>query len=100
MEAGGGPFYWPCRDPSRHWRHFECLKVFLLDQEGRCLGEIIRLMMAVETERLGSLIARVQPGVQIPAGAEGLTMRGSRLRSGWLVPSEVPAKHLLTEITG
>jgi hypothetical protein len=53
---------------------FECLKQFLLAESGRRLGEIVRLMLAVETEPFGRLIARAHPDVQIPTGAHGIVV--------------------------
>jgi hypothetical protein len=50
---------------------FEYLKEFLLEQNGRRLAEIVRLMIAVETEPLGRMMARVRPDVPIPAAADG-----------------------------
>jgi hypothetical protein len=53
---------------------FECLKDFLLAERGRRLGEIVRLMLAVETESFGRLIARAHPDVQIPAEVDGIVV--------------------------
>jgi hypothetical protein len=48
---------------------FQGLKTVLLESDGRRLSEIIRLMIAVESESLTKLIARVQPSVALPSGA-------------------------------
>lgn len=44
----------------------------LLENGGRRLREIIRLMIAVESEPLAQMIARVMPSTPIPAGASDL----------------------------
>ncbi len=46
----------------------------LLKNAGRRLREIIRLMIAVESEPLAKLIARVMPTTPIPAGASDLVV--------------------------
>ena len=53
---------------------FQRLEGPLLENKGRRLGEIIKLMMAVESEPLAKVIARVQPDIAIPAGAEAIVM--------------------------
>jgi ABC-type cobalamin/Fe3+-siderophores transport system ATPase subunit len=44
----------------------------LLQDKGRRLGDIIRLVMAVDSEPLATLLARTQPNTAIPQGADGL----------------------------
>jgi len=51
---------------------FQGLKSVLLESDGRRLGEIIRLMIAIESESLAKVIARVQPSVAVPSGAAEL----------------------------
>jgi energy-coupling factor transporter ATP-binding protein EcfA2 len=51
---------------------FQGLKSVLLESNGCRLSEIIRLMIAVESEPITKLIARVQPSMTIPPGAAGL----------------------------
>ena len=51
---------------------FQGLKSVLLESDGRRLSEIIRLMIAVESEPITKFIARVQPSITIPSGAAGL----------------------------
>jgi hypothetical protein len=63
---------------------FVRLEGFLLEREGRRLGEIIRLMVAVESEPLARLVARLQPGMTIPAGADAIVMPKG-LSWAWLV---------------
>jgi hypothetical protein len=53
---------------------FQGLKTVLLESDGRRLSEIIRLMIAVESEPLAKVIARVQPSVAIPSGAADLVV--------------------------
>jgi energy-coupling factor transporter ATP-binding protein EcfA2 len=47
---------------------FQGLKSVLLESDARRLSEIIRLMIAVESEPLAKVVARVQPTVAIPSG--------------------------------
>jgi hypothetical protein len=59
---------------------FQNLKSVLLDVEGRRLREIIRLIIAVDSEPLVKAVARVQPSVAIPSGtADFIVPKGS----GW-----------------
>jgi hypothetical protein len=51
---------------------FQRLNTVLLESDGRRLGEIIRLMIAVESEPLAKVIARVQPAIAVPSGASDL----------------------------
>lgn len=51
---------------------FERLKTVLLESDGRRLSEIIRLMIAVDSESLAKVIACVQPSVAVPSGASDL----------------------------
>jgi hypothetical protein len=48
--------------------YFINLSPILLEEDGRRLSEIIRLVIAVESESLAKLVARVKPAVPIPAG--------------------------------
>jgi hypothetical protein len=48
---------------------YQNLKTVLLDASGRLLTEIIRLTIAVDSEPLAKVVARVQPSVAIPSGA-------------------------------
>jgi len=50
---------------------FMALTPVLLESGGRRLREIIRLMIAVESEPLAALIARVRPDVALPAAGGG-----------------------------
>ncbi len=52
--------------------YFIHLSSVLLEADGRRLSEIIRLMIAVESEPLAKLVARVKPAIPIPAGADDL----------------------------
>ncbi|WP_050402914.1 MULTISPECIES: hypothetical protein [Bradyrhizobium] len=52
--------------------HYVALAPVLLDAGGRRLREIIRLMIAVESEPLAALITRLRPDISIPAGAGDL----------------------------
>jgi energy-coupling factor transporter ATP-binding protein EcfA2 len=63
---------------------FQGLKMVLLDHDGRRLSEIIRLMIAVESEPLAKLIARIQPSVTIPSGVGDMVVPKS-LGWTWLV---------------
>jgi len=47
---------------------FESLKSVLLADDGRLLGEIIRLMIAVESVPVAKLIERTQPSIKVPPG--------------------------------
>ena len=51
---------------------FQGLKTVLLESDGRRLSEIIRLMIAVDSEPLTKMIARVQPSIAVPSGADDL----------------------------
>jgi hypothetical protein len=51
---------------------FQNLKPVLLESDGRRLSEIIRLMIAVDSEPLAKVIARVQPSVAVPPGTTDL----------------------------
>lgn len=63
---------------------FVKLAPVILEADGRRLREIIRLMIAVESEPLAKLAARLQPSVPIPAGASDLIVpKGSSWT--WLV---------------
>jgi hypothetical protein len=50
---------------------FAALTPVLLESGGRRLREIIRLMIAVESEPLAALIARVRPDIALPAAGGG-----------------------------
>jgi hypothetical protein len=63
---------------------FERLKTVLLESDGRRLSEIIRLMIAVDSEPLAKVIARVQPSVPVPSGASDLIVPKG-LGWAWLV---------------
>lgn len=64
---------------------FERLKSVLLENDGRRLSEIIRLMIAVESVPLAKLIARTQPSIPLPSGAgDFIVPKG--LGWVWLVP--------------
>ncbi len=47
----------------------DAIKPLLFEAEGRRLGEIIKLMIAVESEPLGAVLARANSSVQLPPGA-------------------------------
>jgi energy-coupling factor transporter ATP-binding protein EcfA2 len=49
---------------------FISLKSVLLESGGRRLSEIIRLMIAVESVPLATVLARVQPAVTVPPGVD------------------------------
>ena len=51
---------------------FVTLTPVLLESDGRRLREVIRLMIAVESEPLAALIARMRPDISVPAGAGDL----------------------------
>lgn len=53
---------------------FQNLKQALLEDDGRRLSEIVRLMIAVESEPLAKLLARVQPATTVPPGALDLVV--------------------------
>jgi hypothetical protein len=57
------------------------LKTALLESDGRRLKEIIRLMIAIESEPLAKLIAQIQPTAVIPLGASDLVVPKGL---GWL----------------
>jgi hypothetical protein len=60
---------------------FVNLAPVLLESDGRRLSEIIRLMIAVDSEPLAKLVARLQPSIPVPAGAGDLVVpRGA----GWV----------------
>jgi hypothetical protein len=63
---------------------FGNLKSVLLESDGRRLSEIIRLMIAVDSEPLAKVIARVQPSVNVPSGAADFVIPKS-LGWTWLV---------------
>ncbi|UUO65526.1 hypothetical protein DCM83_10120 [Bradyrhizobium betae] len=58
---------------------FVALTAVLLESGGRWLREIIRLVIAVESEPLASLIARVRPDIALPAfgGGDFIAPKGS-----------------------
>jgi hypothetical protein len=60
---------------------FQGLKTVLLESNRRRLSEIIRLMIAVESEPLAKVIARVQPSIPVPSGAADLIVPKGL---GWL----------------
>lgn len=60
---------------------FEKLKSLLLADEGRLLAELLKLMQSVETQPLKALLQKAQPGIAIPARAEGLMISKG---NGWL----------------
>ena len=53
---------------------FESLKLVLLTDNGRMLGEIIRLMIAVESVPVAKLIERAQPSIKVPPGVEDIVV--------------------------
>jgi len=59
---------------------FMSLKSVLFESGGRRLSEVIRLMIAVESIPLATVIARIQPAVTIPPGAEDVIVPKGR---GW-----------------
>jgi len=63
---------------------FQNLKSVLLESDGRRLSEIIRLTIAVDSEPLAKVIARVQPSIAIPLGTTDLIIRKG-LGWTWLV---------------
>jgi energy-coupling factor transporter ATP-binding protein EcfA2 len=75
---------------------FQGLKSVLLESDGRRLSEIIRLMIAVESEPLAKLAARVQPTIAIPSGAGDLVVPKG-LGWTWLVLWIVANAKLLPE---
>lgn len=52
----------------------QALEPALLENKGQRLADIIRLMITVEAEPLGKLIARAQPDAPIPQGANDLVV--------------------------
>ena len=77
---------------------FQGLKAILLEADGRRLSEIIRLMIAVDSEPLTKIIARVQPSIAVPSGADDLIVPKG-LGWTWLVLwLEVNAKSLPTAL--
>jgi energy-coupling factor transporter ATP-binding protein EcfA2 len=52
----------------------QSLKPVLIERNGHRLSEIIRLMIAVESEPLAKVVARVQPSAKIPAGTGDLVV--------------------------
>jgi hypothetical protein len=63
---------------------FQSLKSILLEANGRRLSEIIRLMIAVDSEPLFKVIARLQPSIAMPSfTADFIVPRG--LGWTWLV---------------
>ncbi|WP_426435772.1 hypothetical protein [Bradyrhizobium genosp. P] len=78
--------------------YYVALAPILLDAGGRRLREIIRLMIAVESEPLAALIARIRPDIPIPAGAGDLIAPKG---PGWIslvVWLTISAKSLPTEL--
>lgn len=78
---------------------FMTLTPVLLESGGRRLREIIRLVIAVESEPLAALIARVMPGVALPAvgGGDFIAPKGP----SWVplvVWLTISAKSLPTEL--
>ena len=71
-------------------RSEQALKLFvglsgvLLEDEGRRLSEIIRVMIAVESEPMAKVVARIQPSIAMPPGGSDLIMPKGR-SWGWLV---------------
>jgi hypothetical protein len=59
----------------------QALEPALLENKGQRLADIIRLMMTVEAELLGKLIARTQPDATIPQGANDLVVPKGQ---GWV----------------
>jgi hypothetical protein len=53
---------------------FQRLKAVLLDSDGSRLAELVRLMIAVESEPLAKVIARVQPTMAVPSAASDLVV--------------------------
>jgi len=60
---------------------FVALSPVLFEAGGRLLREIIRLMLAVESEPLASLIARHKPEIPVPAGVNDLVVPKG---TGWM----------------
>jgi hypothetical protein len=58
---------------------FRNLKSVLLDAEGRRLSEIIRLMIAVDSEPLVKVVSHVQPSIAIPSGGPAYTAATHKL---------------------
>jgi hypothetical protein len=52
--------------------HMNELKSALLENNGRRLGELLRLMIAVESTPLAKALSRIQPSIAIPAGVDDL----------------------------
>lgn len=52
--------------------HMNGLKAALLENSGRRLGELLRLMIAVESTPLAKALSRIQPSIAIPAGVDDL----------------------------
>ena len=52
----------------------QALEPALFENKGRRLADIIRLMMTIEAEPLGKLIARAQPDAIIPQGANDMVV--------------------------
>jgi hypothetical protein len=63
---------------------FVKLEPILLADDGRRLGDIIRLMIAVDSEPLAKLAARLQPSIPIPTGVGDLIVPKG-LGWAWLV---------------
>jgi len=59
----------------------ENLKPVLLANDGRLLGEIIQLMISVETVPLAKLLKDAQSSIELPAGASDLVVPTG---SGWM----------------
>jgi hypothetical protein len=52
--------------------HMNGLKSALLENSGHRLGELLRLMIAVESTPLAKALSRIQPSIAIPAGVDDL----------------------------
>jgi hypothetical protein len=63
---------------------FESLKSALLVEDGRLLGEIIRLMIAIESVPVAKLIERAQPSVKVPPGVGDMVVPKG-IAWAWLV---------------
>jgi hypothetical protein len=54
--------------------HLNELKAVLLENSGRRLGDLLRLMIAVESIPLAKAISRIQPTIPVPAGVDDLIL--------------------------
>lgn len=52
--------------------HMPLLKAALLENDGHRLGELLRLMIAIESTPLTKALSRIQPSIAIPAGMDDL----------------------------